>query len=85
MFIRKKALLLLCNHNILGFMEEIGKIIKERRKLLKIKQQELADLAGISINTLTKIERGESNPSINKLIAILDTLGLELSIQIKKK
>ena len=35
----------------------IGKQIKERRKVLQITQSDLAELAGISINTLYKIER----------------------------
>lgn len=33
-----------------------GAQIKERRKALKITQQELADLAGISINTIVATE-----------------------------
>jgi len=66
------------------FMEVIGKIIKERRGVLGITQRQLAELAGVAINTLTKIERGEANPSIKTLILILDTLGLEITIQVKK-
>ena len=64
------------------FMEVIGKIIKERRGVLGITQRQLAELAGVAINTLTKIERGEANPSIKTLILILDTLGLEITIQV---
>ena len=37
------------------------------------------------INTLTKIERGEGNPTIEVLEKILDTLGLELQIGIKQR
>jgi len=66
-------------------MKEIGEEIKARRKLLKINQRTLSELAGVSINTLTKIERGEANPSINVLKKILDTLGLETKITIKRK
>lgn len=66
-------------------MKEIGEEIKARRKLLKINQRTLSELAGVSINTLTKIERGEANPSINVLTKILDTLGLETKITIKRK
>ncbi|HBK31550.1 MAG TPA: transcriptional regulator, partial [Porphyromonadaceae bacterium] len=58
-------------------MEEFGNIIKERRKALSITQRELAALAGVGINTLTKIERGEANPSLKVVMRILDTLGLE--------
>ena len=61
----------------------IGNAIKERRKMLKITQRTLAELAGVGINTLTKIERNEGNPSLDVLERILDTLGLELRIRIK--
>lgn len=48
-------------------MNKIGNAIKERRKMLKITQRTLAELAGVGINTLTKIERGEGNPTIEVL------------------
>ena len=64
-------------------MERFGNIIKERRKELSITQRELAALAGIGINTLTKIERGEANPSLNIILRVLDTLGLEMNMKIK--
>ena len=64
-------------------MNKLGTIIKERRKSLSITQRELAALAGIGINTLTKIERGEANPSLNSITTILNTLGLEIDIRIK--
>lgn len=64
-------------------MERLGNIIKERRKALSITQRELAALAGIGINTLTKIERGEGNPSLKVVLSILNTLGLEMDIKIK--
>lgn len=44
--------------------KEIGVIIKKRRQYLKVKQQELADLAGVGINTLVTIERGQGNPKL---------------------
>lgn len=63
-------------------MSNIGQQIKERRKSLKVTQRQLAELSGIGINTLTKIERGEANPSLSILNKILDTLGLELTTSI---
>ena len=65
-------------------MSNIGQQIKERRKSLKVTQRQLAELSGIGINTLTKIERGEANPSLSILNIILDTLGLELTTDIKR-
>lgn len=64
-------------------MANLGEQIKKRRKSLKVTQRQLADLSGVSINTLTKIERGEGNPRLQILERILDTLGLELSTHIK--
>ena len=63
--------------------ESIGKRIRERRKELGVNQQTLADLAGVGINTLLAIERGEGNPQLSTLVAILDTLGLQLDIKLK--
>jgi len=64
-------------------MENLGKSIKMRRKALSITQRELAALSGVSINTLTKMERGEANPSIKVVDTILKTLGLEMDIRIR--
>ena len=63
--------------------KEIGTIIKERRKHLGVNQQTLADLAGVGLNTLVAIERGEGNPQLNTLLTILDTLGLQMDINLK--
>jgi DNA-binding phage protein len=40
-------------------------------------------LAGVGINTLVAIERGEGNPQLATLLTILDTLGLQLDLHIK--
>ncbi|MBR4736021.1 MAG: helix-turn-helix transcriptional regulator [Bacteroidales bacterium] len=65
-------------------MATIGTHIKQRRKLLKVTQRQLADLSGVGINTLTKIEKDQANPTLEILQRILDTLGLELSVSLKK-
>ena len=64
--------------------KEIGTIIKERRKHLGVNQQTLADLAGVGINTLVAIERGEGTPQLVTLLTILDTLGLQIDLHVKK-
>ena len=63
--------------------KELGTVIKERRKHLAVNQQTLADFAGVSINTLVAIERGEGNPQLATLLTILDTLGLQMDLRIK--
>ncbi len=64
-------------------MIEIGKQIKLRRQELKIKQQELADLASVSINTIVAVERGTGNPQIETLLSICHVLGLQLITKLK--
>ncbi len=64
-------------------MTSIGAQIKQRRKHLKVTQRQLAVLSGVGINTLTKIERDEANPTLSILNSILDTLGLELTVSVK--
>ena len=61
-------------------MEKIGIIIKERRKELGINQQELADLAGVGINSLVAIERGKGNPSMNTQLRTLEVLLREINL-----
>ena len=63
---------------------EIGEHIKERRKVLRISQPDLAEMAGISINTLYKIERGQANPTIGILNKVADILGMEIKLEVKK-
>lgn len=66
-------------------IKEIGKYIKDRRQYLKINQQELADLSGVGINTLVAVERGQGNPKLETLLAIADTLGLQLRLDLNDK
>ena len=79
------------NRNILrkrleGIMtqQEIGSTIRERRKKLGVNQQTLADLAGVAVNTIVAIERGEGNPQLLTMLAVLDTLGLQMSVDTKR-
>jgi y4mF family transcriptional regulator len=62
----------------------LGELIQQRRKALKITQPHLAELAGISVNSLYKIERGESNPTLDLIKKITEVLGLEIKIEVKK-
>ena len=63
---------------------DIGKVIKERRALLRISQQDLSDYSGVGISTVKDLERGVGNPSIDTLKKILDVVGLEIILQLKQ-
>ena len=63
---------------------DIGTIIKKRRSLLGISQQDLSDYSGVGISTVKDLERGVGNPSVLTLQKLLDVVGLEMSFQVKK-
>lgn len=59
------------------------KIIKERRLLLGLTQQDLADFTELSLRIIKSIETGKGNPSVGTLNKIADVLGLELTLSVK--
>jgi transcriptional regulator with XRE-family HTH domain len=63
--------------------KEIGIEIKKRRNFLRITQQDLSEITGISRRSLQYIEKGQINPSIEQLEKILDAIGLEIVIRTK--
>ena len=63
--------------------QQIGKIIQERRDYLNLTQKDVDEMAGISFKSISEIELGIRNPSLNTLKSVLDVLGLDLSVQIK--
>ncbi|MEO5601580.1 MAG: helix-turn-helix domain-containing protein [Cyclobacteriaceae bacterium] len=63
----------------------IGIAIRERRKELRVTQPHLAELAGVSTNTLYKLERGQGNPTLEVLNKLAEVLGMELKLVVKKK
>ncbi|MCF8241482.1 MAG: helix-turn-helix domain-containing protein [Melioribacteraceae bacterium] len=62
---------------------EIGNEIKQRRKFLKITQQELSEIVGVGLRSLIDIESGKGNPTIDQLQKVLSVLGLTFEIKVK--
>ena len=62
-------------------MLNLGKQIANRRKQLNISQADLADMSGVSLRTLSAIENGDANPSIDVLSKVLEPLGLVITLQ----
>ena len=63
--------------------ENLGLLIKERRKILKIRQEDLAEISDVALRTIVLIERGEGNPSLETLLKIAEVLGMELQLNVK--
>ena len=61
-------------------MALIGKRLSERRKRLRVTQKDLAEIAGVSVSTISAIELGKTNPSIALLTKISEPIGLVVSL-----
>lgn len=61
----------------------LGNSIKDRRKILKVRQEDLAEISGVALRTIILIERGEGNPSFETLLKITGVLGMELQLNVK--
>ncbi len=66
-------------------IEEIGKQIKNRRKVLGLTIIELAELTGMSKTTISQIESGNSNPTFEVLKNIFEYLNMEIKVEVKKQ
>lgn len=64
-------------------MNNIGQIIKARRKELGLTQNTLALLSQVGINTIVSIERGAKSPSLETLTKVAEVLGLEVTLSLK--
>ena len=54
----------------------IGKNIRKYRLMKKLRQEDLAEKAGLTANYIGMVERGEKIPSLETFIKILNTLGI---------
>lgn len=64
--------------------KKIGEIIRGRRKLLGIAQEDLCELATISQHTLSAVENGTANPTLDTLLKLCDILGLDLTPTVRR-
>lgn len=63
--------------------KEFGSIIKDRRKILKINQEDLSEISEVALHTISDIESGKGNPTLQVIYRLCDVLGLKLSIKVK--
>ena len=59
-------------------------IMKERREILSLTQQDLAEMAQVGLATIKDIERGKGNPALSTVKKILDVLGIEIEYRIRQ-
>jgi transcriptional regulator with XRE-family HTH domain len=60
--------------------EHLGKVLRARRKEAKITQRDLAALSGLAVHTLSDLESGKGNPTLEVLSRVSAVLGLEIRL-----
>jgi len=58
----------------------IGRAFAERRIALRLTQQTLADLAGVSRSSVQALERGSGSVKFGSVVEIADILGLQIDV-----
>jgi y4mF family transcriptional regulator len=69
---------------IIAEKKSICELVQDRRKSIKIRQEDLAEIAGISPRTLRDIEKGIANPELETLLKIFEVLGLDIKVEVIK-
>lgn len=59
-------------------------LFKIRREFLNLKQEDLAEMSGITTRTISIVEGGAGNPSVKTLEKLALVLGLEILVKVKK-
>ncbi len=60
--------------------DDFANVVRVRRRHLGLRQDELADLAGVSERFVYALENGKQSVQLDKLVAVLSALGLRLEI-----
>lgn len=64
------------NYTLAGlFMIAIGEYIKNKRKLFKLTQVELAERSGVGIRFVRELEQGKATVQLNKVNQVLQLFG----------
>lgn len=63
--------------------EQLINTIKERRLVMQVTQETLAELSGVGLRTLKQFESGKGNPTLLTLQKLTDVLGMEICLKIK--
>ena len=66
-------------------LSELAQALRAHRKKLKISQEQLSLLSGVGVVFIYDLERGKETIRLDKLLPILEILGLELKLSTGKK
>lgn len=66
-------------------MEEVGRVIRLRRKELGYTQTEIAEFAGVSQRLISEIERGKPTVAFETVMRVANGLGIDFVLSVRGK
>jgi y4mF family transcriptional regulator len=68
-----------------NFADDLADEVRARRAALRLSQQDVADMAGVSERFVRFVEQGKPSVQLDSLQAVLETLGLELRLSTRSR
>ena len=62
----------------IGSPADLGPVIRARRREQSLRIDDAASLSGVSVDLLSRLENGKGSVRVDKLLTVLDSLGLAL-------
>ena len=66
-------------------LQIFGKIIREKRNALRLRQEELSEKSGVAIKTIHSIELGKGNPALKTILRLFTILELDFIVVSSKQ
>ena len=66
-------------------LESLGRLIRAKRKASGLRIDDAAALCGVSVDLLSRLENGKSGVSTDRVLRVLDGLGLTMLIIDKER
>lgn len=63
--------------------EDIGMLIRERRKEMNMTQKGAAELCGVGVRFLSELERGKPTLEIDKVLSVASAFGFDVTATLK--
>jgi transcriptional regulator with XRE-family HTH domain len=67
--------------DITNILENIGAVIRNRRKRLGMTQQDVAEIAGVQRQTISRVETGNGTVAVTTLVRVALVVGLDLGVK----
>jgi transcriptional regulator with XRE-family HTH domain len=66
-------------------LQALGRVIRAKRKASALRIDDAAALCGVSVDLLSRLENGKSGVSTERVLRVLDRLGLAMLVVDKEK